>query len=311
MFKLFVESTDVTRYVSGLNWSDSVDTLGMELSFSLPFDVKGEQFPVWTIRDGSKVTLRYEDKIIFYGMVVEIEHNGNSPKRYVCFDFAFLLNKSDMTIQFKNQSADQCLAEICKRFNIKHSITSIPTKIKKIFKSQIVSEIMKEILETATNETGIKYRFEMRGDTLVMFPWNQISVTINNKWLSNAQRTQSIVERKNSITVEASDEKSIEVFAKAESPGSKALHGLLHKTEQIDSKEKAKAKQVAETLLRQLNKVHETGSITTIGNVDARSGRTLSVVEANSGFNGMYTIVSSSHTLSNGIHMMSLELEAL
>lgn len=310
-FKLTVGGKDISKIAGDLQWSDSVDTLGMELSFSLPFDRTGKQFPEATIRDGSKVTLRYKSKVIFYGMVVEIEHDGIQPKKYTCFDFAFLLNKSDMTIQFNSKPADQCLKDICKKFGIKHTVTSIPVKIKKVFKAQAVSEIMNEILEIASKSTGKKYRFEMRGNTLVVFEWNRIIVKINNKWLESAQRTESIVERKNSITVESSDEKKYKVFAKVSSKSSIKYHGLLHKTEQIDSKEKTQAKRVADNLLKQLNRVQEEGSISTLGNYEARAGRVLDVIELNSGFNGRYSILSSSHSLSNGIHMMQLDLKAV
>lgn len=310
-FTLKADGVDITKTAIDIEWSDSRDTLGMQLTFSLPFSMDDKRFRKPFIRDGSKITLRYKSKVIFYGIVVEIDHDGIKPKKYTCFDFAFHLNKSNMTIQFKNKPADQCLKEICKKFNIKHTITSIPVKIKKIYKAQDVSEIMNDILAKASTVTGKSYRFEMRGNELVIFEWNRITVKINNKWLESAQRKESITERKNSITVESSDEKKMKVYANVKSPTSVKYHGLLHLTEEIDAKEKSTAKRVADNLLKQLNKVQVEGNISTVGNYEARSGRVLSVNEANSGFKGSYTIIASTHTLSGGIHMMKLDLKAV
>lgn len=310
-FILSVEGYNLNHIASNLSWSSNSDTLGQSLTFEMPFDETGGLLPKAFIKLGDKVTLQYKSKIVFFGIIEGEESNGRAPKKYNCFDLAFYLNKSTLTIQFNNKPADDCFNEVCKKFGIKCEITSIPTKIKKIYKTETVSEILKDILSIAEKQTGKKYRFEMRGDKLTVFVWNDIYLKANVEWISNPQRSLSIGNMKNSIEIVSGDEKKIKVMASAKDNTSIKKYGLLHHSESIDDKEKSKSKQVANNLLKEFNKIQESGSVSLLGNYEARAGRLIKLDEPITGLKGDYYIKDASHTISNGIHLMSLGLEVV
>ena len=310
-YTLSVEGYAVNHIASNLAWSSNTDTLGQSLSFEMPFDETGGLLPKPFVELGDKVTLHYKSKIIFFGIVEGEEASGITPRKYNCFDLAFYLNKSTLTIQFNNKPADDCINEICKKFGIKCAVTSIPTKIKKIYKSETVSEILKDILTIAEKQNGKRYRFEMRGDTLTVFAWKDIYVEANIEWISNPQRSQSIGSMKNSVEIVSGDEKKIKVMASVKDNSSIKKYGLLHHSESIDDKEKSKAKQVANNLLKELNKTQESGSVQLLGNYEARAGRLIKLNEPITGLKGDYYIKDANHSISNGIHLMTLGLEVV
>lgn len=307
-YKLSVEGYEINHLATELSWSSNVDSLGQSLTFSVPFDDMAGLLPKNFIKIGDKVTLRYKSHIIFFGIVESESASGRAPRGYTCFDLAFYLNKSTLTVQFNSKPADACIADICKRFNIKTNIISIPFKIKKVYKGETVSEILKDILSIASQRSGRKYRFEMRGTTLVVFARKDIYVTIDNQWISDPQRTLSMGDMKNSVEIVAGDEKKVKVAAVAKDDNSIKKYGLLHHSEEIDEKEKAKAKQVADNLLKDMNKMTESSSVTLPGNHEARAGRMVRLNEPITGLVGEYGITNAQHDINNGIHLMTLTL---
>ncbi|EON70453.1 XkdQ/YqbQ family protein [Lysinibacillus sphaericus] len=308
---LSVEGYEINHIASNLTWSSNTDTLGQALTFEMSSDENNTFLPKAFIKVGNKVTLHHKSKIIFFGVVESEEANGRAPRKYNCFDLAFYLNKSTLTIQFNNKPADDCIKEICKKFGIKTTVTSIPTKIKKIYKSETVSEILKDILSIAEKQIGKKYRFEMRGDTLTVFAWKDIYVEGDIEWISNPQRSLSISSMKNSIEVVSGDEKKIKVIASVKDNEAIKKYGLLHHSESIDDKEKSKAKQVANNLLKELNKIQQSGSVSLLGNYEARAGRLIKLNEPITGLQGDYYIKDANHAISNSIHLMTLGLEVV
>jgi len=308
-FKLYANGVDVTQLAGGLTWSSDVDTLGQSLSFSVPFDKDGELLPKPFINVGDKISLRYSGEDVFFGIAIDEERSGRSPIKYNCFDLAFYLNENVLTMQFNDIPAKQAIEDLCEKIGIKCTVANIAVKIKKIYKAQAVSEILKDILTICSEQNGIKYRFEMRGDTLVVFHWKDIKVDVKTEWISNPNRKASLSGMKNRIEIVSGDEKTVKVLAKTEDGASISKYGLLTQSQTIDDKEVSKAKAVANNLLKELNKLKEEGAVSLIGDHRARAGRLVTLEEPITGLSGEFLIKSAQHTYNNGIHLMSLNLE--
>lgn len=309
LFHLYVNYIDVTTLAGDIQWSSDVDTLAQSLTFSLPFDKDGLHFPRPFIEVGHTVRLRHESgQDIFFGIVVDENRSGRGPITYNCFDFAFYLNENKTTIQFNNLSAKQAIEKLCDKFNIRYNVANLNVKIDKIYKSQTVSEIIKDILKICSEQTGIRYRFEMRIDTLVVFHWKDIRIDTNVEWISNPNRKVSLSGLKNRIEVVSDNEKAIRAFGSAQDSASIAKYGLLTESHVISEKEISKAQQVANNLLRELNKLQEDNSLSLIGDYRVRAGRLIAINEPITGIVGEFLIKSARHTYNNGIHLMDLGL---
>lgn len=320
-FKLWVVKddtmTNITPIVGNIQWSSNVDTLGQQLDFSASAN-DDRFFPRNPIEVGDMVVFQNQNEI-FRGIIVTEGRNGRFERQYTCFDPAFYLNKSKDVFQFNGEKANKAIEKMLKAYEVPiGQIVSIPVEIDKVF-TNTISENMKEILEIAQKQTGIKYRMEMRAGQLYIEKQTDLVVTgafelVTNMddidiqaSISNPSRTLSIEEMRNRIKIVKDDK----VITTVENGSLIDQFGLLTEVLSIDEKELPKAKSIAKNLLSELGKVFEECSLTMLGDERIRAGRILKIEEPNTGMSGQYLIKSAAHTLTKGIHTMSLNLEAV
>lgn len=312
--------TDITPLVGDISWKDSIDTLGIQLDFNIAnSDISN--IPKSPVDLGHMIVLQ-GNKEIFRGFTITENKQGRSAIGYTCFDYGFYLNKSKEVYQFKKIRADTAIKKVCSDFKIPvGSIISIPTVITKIYNDKELSAIIKDILDMATKSTGIKYRMEFRQgkfyiqkytDIILKATFDLAGTTQNiTDFISNPVRSRSIEEMKNSIRIYTGDEKKVKVVATAKNDTLIKRYGLLQEVQSIDAKDKAKAKNIANNMLRELGKIAEDNSIELIGNDDVRAGRVLEVNETLTGMKGKYLISDCTHTIKGGIHTMQIGLKVM
>lgn len=317
-----LEIYDISEFVSNITWSDSIDTLGMQLDFNVVVS-NDRYFPKFSVEVGDIVILRNEFEI-FRGIIVTKNFNGISEVGITAFDFCFYLNKSKIIKQFNSINASLAISQLCSEVNIKvGSIDSMRSLIKHIYYNKTIAEIIEDILEQETQETGKKYIKEMQGDSFYIFERTAKPITATFKpainiepfdvtlAIGNLSKTLSIEEMKNSIMIISGDEKSVRVLAIAKDEAGIQKYGLLQEVESIDDKDKNKVQNIADNKLKELNKIKESLNITLLGDNRARAGRVLSLIEENTNINGKYLIKSCNHSISGGNHTMTLELEMI
>lgn len=308
--------TNITPLVGAIGWRSNVDELGDELSFNIAFnDV--EFFPTNPCDIGDMVMLKNEGYEITRAIIVDEQKNGRSPVAYTAFDFAFYINKSNSKYQFKKMAADQCIKKVLGDFGVPiGNIVSMPVPITKIFPDDLVSDIIREIIEITEQQLGIKYLMEMREGKL--FVEKQKDLTVKASFMlggknhnatdaiMNPSRKRSISDMVNSIQVVGNNDKL--VLTQNDDAMIKK-YGKIQKVITLDQEEKKSAKEVAQNELNALSKITEEISIELFGDDRVRAGRLFEVVEPITGIKGTYLINDVDHSISNGIHMMSLGLE--
>ncbi|MDN4093579.1 hypothetical protein QYF48_12210 [Brevibacillus agri] len=308
--------TNITPIVGNIDWSSDINTLGQQLNFSSSAN-DDRFFPRNPIDVGNMIILKNKGEI-FRGIVVEETRNGRYERTYTCLDPAFYLNQSRDIFQFNGEKANYAIEKMLKVYDVPiGNIVSIPVEIDKIF-TNTISDNIKEILDTAHTQTGIKYRMEMRAGKLYIERQTDLVISGTFKLaynlgdadirasISNPNRTRSIENMKNQIKI-ISDDK---VVATVKNDSLIDLYGLLTETHSIDATEIANARSIASNLLEELGKVFEEGSLQMLGDENVRAGRLINIEEPITGMTGQYLIKNVNHTLSNGIHMMTLSLEA-
>lgn len=311
--------TDISPLIGDISWKDSTDTLGIQLDFNIA-NSDTDNMPKNPVDLGHMILLNGKNNEIFRGFPITESRQGRSAISYNCFDYGFYLNKSKEIYQFKNIRADAAIKQMCSDFNIPvGDIISIPTIITKIYYDKEISSIIKDILETASNSLGIKYRMEFREGKFYIQKYTDIIIkatfdldgSIQNitDFISNPTRSRSIEEMRNSIKIYTGNEESIKVVATAKNQTLINAYGLLQEVQSIDDIDIAKAKNVADNLLSDLAKIFEDNSIELPGSDEVRSGRILEVNERLTGMSGQYLIKDCTHTIKNGIHKMQLGLK--
>ncbi|WP_066503468.1 XkdQ/YqbQ family protein [Abyssisolibacter fermentans] len=307
--------TDITPLVRSIKWRSNINELGNQLDFEIAFN-DSRYFPSIPVELGSVVIIKNEEEI-FRGIVISKQNSGRNVVSYTCFDYAIYLNKSKEVYQFNKTSAKKAIETILNDFKIPiGKIAPISTVINKIYNNKLVSDIIRDIISTAEKEKGIKYRMEMRQGKL--FIENQEDLVIKATFklaqniqdydvtssISNPSRKQTIENMKNSIKVIDTNNKVIE------QRDQKLIdkYGLLQDVMLTEHKDTAKAKNLAEKMLKDLGKVMEENSVEMIGNDSVRAGRLIEIREPITGMSGQYLIKDVNHTLTNGIHRMQVGL---
>lgn len=308
--------TNITPIIGNLAWRSNIDELGVELSFDLAHG-DANYIPKNPCDLGDMVILRNNGLEITRGILVNEVRKGREPISYKAFDMAFYLNKSKRMYQFKSVTATQAITRICKENNIPiHAIASMKTKIKEIYVSETLSDIIKDILEKVNKDQSTKYRSEMRFGKFHVY--KIIDMVINPKVklapnlkefettqaINNPSRTRQIEDMRNRIQLvsdkklitQISDEKLIQRY------------GLLSEIVDVNKDDISKAKNIARNTLKELGKVFEEASVDMLGNDLVLAGRMIEIEEPITGMKGKYLINSVQHTVNNGIHKMSVDL---
>ncbi|SCY92985.1 XkdQ/YqbQ family protein [Alkaliphilus peptidifermentans] len=309
------ERIDITPMVGDISWQSNIDQLGQQLDFNISFN-DARYFPKNPCSIGDIILLKNQEEI-FRGIIVSEQNSGRQPLQYSVLDFAFYLNKSQDVYQFNSVSADKAITQILRDFNVPiGAIDPIPTLINKIYKDKVISDIIKDILDTVEGETGEKYRMEMDAGRLYIQKQSDLIVEGRFRLADNLQehnlqaaisspsRNQSIVEMKNSVKLVNNNS----IVAHERDNTLIEKYGLLQQVIEIDDNEMGRAKLIAENSLKETAMVSESNSLTMMGDDTVKAGRIIEIEEEITGMKGKYLILSCRHTLKNRNHTMSLDL---
>lgn len=315
------QKQNITPLIGNLSWSSNIDALGVELTFDYAYNDSKYLKPYDIVKIGDHVTLLNNGKVVGRFIVVDESVSGRSGKSYTAFDYAWYLNKSGVIIQFKKLAASKAIQKLLDKQGVKHKITPIKTSITQIYKGEAVSDIISDILEQATEETRTKYRMEMDGATVVVRKASdliikpQIRLTSNTplfnitETINSPSVQRSIQDMKNKVIVMSNKSESLKTYTTLSDKNNIAKYGQLVEVVDLDDKNAAQARNTAKNKLAELNKVTETISFEMLGHDSVRAGRTLVIKEPITGLKGNYLIKSASHTVSGGIHKVSVEVE--
>lgn len=320
------QTTDITKLVSDLSWSENLDTVGLTLSFSVP-DIEGKYIPRLLIMAGDIITINNDAGELVRAVVVNVSRDY--PKREIkALDFGFYLNKNDVVIQFKDKSVSECLKILFNKVGISiGNICDMPAKVNGVYIKN-VNEVIKELIKIQQDNDGKKYYYELRGKDIYVFqlPTEPISYifkpTVNvaafdvtdRKAHSRGKYTHSIENLKNRIVAVVNSKTSGEMPSKqfvAEDSENIKRYGLLTENYSVNSDEAENIQSLAENELKDKNKINRELTMDFIGHDNARPGRVMHIVDDYLGIDDNYRIQSVTHKLNGNIHTMSCTLENL
>ena len=321
MYRTIVKEIDVTNYIRDLTWRDSIDTLGVEVSFELAvnkFD-KNLSF-LYDITLGDPVQIINDKGETLVQAIIVSENPNGKTTSFTAYDMAWYLNKSTVIKQFKKMIGKDCIKSLCSEIGIKVEVSGLDTKIDKIYKDKTISGVIYDIIEQCSQFNSKKFFIEYDKDTLKVGPFKKIKVTgqyemHKNTFIDVAKNigevslSRSIVDMKNSILVITQNKEAVRTVGKEQDNESIKKYGMLQEVVTLDEKEFKKANLVAKNELKKLNKITEDFSIDVLGDDKVKSGRVIDIDLPLFNLKGEYLIKESSHTVQNGIHRINLKLE--
>lgn len=307
----------ITKKVGSLSWTDSMDSLGVEFSFTFPYSYWDSQFKN-KLQLGDLIIIKSGKKEITRGIITQTPINDDDYKGY---DYAFYLNKSETIFQCKKIGASKAITQLLARYGVPiGEMPKLATSINKLYKDKTVSEIIKSILSEVHDETGKSYRMEMtrgkfcirRSGYIKIKPKyiNELGEKTSCTKACSITGTRSIEEMKNQIIIAGTGDKKSQIKATVKNSKSIKKYGLLSQVETVDKINQAKAKQKGKNLLKKLNKVTVSFTCEMPGNSAIRAGRKIYFDRPEAGIKGWYKVKSATHSVTEGKYTVSMEMEA-
>lgn len=317
---------DITKLVENLSWNESLDTVGVSLSFSVP-DTQDRYISHQNIVAGDIIIVSNDDGELIRAVVVSVSRDY--PKRSIkAYDFGFYLNKNDLVIQFKNKSVSECLKELFGKVGVSvGSICDMPAQVDSVYIKN-VNEIINELIKIQQDNDGKKYYYELRGKAIYVFqlpaePVDYIFKPAENvaefditdkKAHSRGKYTHSIENMKNRITAVVNSKTTGNMPAMEYTISDETnikQYGLLAENYNVNSDDYKNIKSLAKNELEDKNKLKRELTMDFVGHEKARAGRVMHIVDEYLGINDYFRINSVSHKINGCIHTMSCDLEYL
>ncbi len=318
------QSADITNLVGDLSWSESFDTVGLSLSFSVP-DTVERYTPQLKIVAGDVVTVNNDDGELIRAEVISVTRDY--PKRTVkANDYGFYLNKNDIVIQFKNKRVSECLKELFNKVGVSvGSICDMPAKVNGVYIKN-VNEIIKELIKIQQDNDKKKYYYELRGKCIYVFQLSDtpieyifkpavnvaaFDVTHKNAH-SRGKYTHSIENMKNRVTAVINSKTTGNLPAveyTVSDDESIKKYGLLAENYTMNSDDLKNIKSLANNELKEKNKLKRELNMDFIGHDAARPGRVMHIEDDYFCIDDYFRIESVSHKINGNIHTMSCTLD--
>lgn len=307
----------ITKKVGSLSWTDSMDSLGVEFSFTFPYSYWDSQFKN-KLQLGDLIIIKSGKKEITRGIITQTPINGDDYRGY---DYAFYLNKSEAIFQCKKIGASKAITQLLARYGVPiGEIPKLTTAINKLYKDIAVSEIIKSILSEVHDETGKSYRMEMtrgkfcirRSGYIKIKPKyvDELGEKVSCTKACSVTGTRSIEDMRNQIIIAGTGDKKAQIKATVKDSKSIKKYGLLSQVETVEKTNQAKAKQKGKNLLKKLNKKTVSFTCEMPGSTIIRAGRKIYFNRPEAGIKGWYKVKSATHNVTEGIYTVSLEMEA-
>lgn len=362
-----ITTTDITERVANVTISDNIDSLGAHLTFesiSSNYDanLRFEPLPVGTLVIFNRISgYSYAEHLernraaptgvdalahpwLFVGIIVSRTFDNSDKWVYEAYDYGFYLNKSMINIQFNGVNATAAIEQICLKQNIKKGlICDIPTKIRKIYHANVVIDVIRDILEQAELDQGVKYRLEMANGTHFCvakcddLTVNMTAVPVNNGDVVRPgsrplelKYTTSMADMKTQVTIVGGTERYSTTYAVATKDLSESeskrlnanynpppvykttrnVYGLINEVIRVDGKDRSQLTQMAKKRLEDVGKLGISFTVKLIGDYRVRSGRFVNFIPVDKfSLTGKYLVTSSTHKYyNNRYHVMELEL---
>ena len=296
------ETREITAYTNNYQRSDGIDTLGQEFTFDLadnPFDfnlmgtrlaIGGKiEFSNQLSNNNKSATTQLneeqQEQVVFQGIVVA-------------------------EIQFNGVSGLEAIKKVCSENSVPlGNVADIKTSIKKIYQGETVSDVIKDIIKQATEETGYKYRLEYRDGKVHVEDYKDLVLDkVITQPINNYSRDLSMEDMRNSIVAISQKEKSTSVKSTIQDDESIKKYGLIKKIVKVDNKKQAQTAQIAKKTIQDTNKVAEKLNLTLLGDDTVRSGRIIIIDDYTVDIHDKFIVENCKHNYGVN-HTMTLDLK--
>ena len=317
-------NTNITKLCSNISWEESADSHVMKLTFSLP-DTNEKYIEHYMIEAGDKIRLLH-DNSLFYVFVVEEVERSYPNRNVTAVDFAYYIENNDVTIQFINMGASDCIIKLCNTLGIGiDEICDMPKVINKVYIDG-ASDVIEDIIKQQAQSDGKEYDYEMNGPKLKVYRlWDDVGI-YKHKPADNLAEFD-VTEQHSRITYKHSIngmKNSVRAYINSDTDGhlpaieyvlqdqdNARRYGKLQANFAVQADDQSRIGELAKNELEDKDKLHREISCVMIGNISARKNRVMYIEDEYTGLKCKVRIASVKHTINSGVWSMELTFNTL
>ena len=295
------KSADITGYLKAITWSGSYTDCAWQLTCDVLPDALCEL--------GGAIRLYHGSDMLFSGRI--FERGRDSSQQFlspVAYDRGIYLKRNKVYLAVRKRTPEAVARELCREYGVSvGSLAVTGVALSRNFLGSSIYQVIQTMYTLAAEQTGEKYQVRFTGDLLNVVVKEKSADTLrlipgNN--LLRCSSTDSITDMINSVAAYNDDYQRIATYKSSQ--GYAALYGLME--EAIKASKNEDSAKTAKQLLED-NGIKTTITAECIGNVKLITGNTVVVHEPVTGTDGLFWILSDSHTKQNGIYQAKLTLD--
>lgn len=312
--------TDITEAVSSPEARDELSALSVELTFTAVRNNNRDKYMHWyDIQPGDKIRVVNHGAEVFSGVILTVGLDGTVTAN----DPGWYLSKSETVLQVSNAAAADAVRRMCAKAGITAGTIDLPpTRISEVWVGSTPEQILEDILDICSAETGQTYRRRVRNGALQVGPLPSVPIIAYHKPADNlgafditlakgdVTGSDSMSELTNSVVL-AEGGDTAKTLGRAYNSASIAKYGLLQEVETLSGDETtAQARQRVKNLLSQGDRLTRERTVEEIWGADEVVSGILLQFQPNSyGVTGVQRVTGVTHRYGHP-HLMSLTVEA-
>lgn len=312
--------TDITEAVSSPEARDELSALSVELTFTAVRNNSRDKYMHWyNIRPGDKIRVVNHGAEVFSGVILTVGLDGTVTAN----DPGWYLTKSEIVLQVSNAAAADAVRRMCAKAGIPAGTIDLPpTRISEVWVGSTPEQILEDILDICSAETGQSYRRRVRNGALQVGPLPSVPIIAYHKPADNlgafditlakgnVTGSDSMSELTNSVVL-AEGGDTAKTLGRAYNSASIAKYGLLQAVETLSGDETtAQARQRVRNLLSQGDRLTRERTVEEIWGADEVESGILLQFQPNSyGVTDVQRVTGVTHRYGHP-HLMSLTVEA-
>ena len=312
--------TDITEAVDAPEARDELSALSVEVSFTAVRNNNRDKYMHWyNIEPGDKLRIVNHGAEVFSGVILSVGLDGTVTAN----DPGWYLTKSQVIFQASNAAAPDAVRRLCAKAGIAAGTIDLPpTRISGVWVGTTPEQILEDILDICSAETGLTYRRRVRNGALQVGPLPTAPIIAYHKPADNlgafditlakgsVTGSDSMADLVNSVALAEGGDTG-KMLGRAYNAASIAKYGLLQAVETLSGDENtAQARRRLGTLLSQQDRLKRERTVDEIWGADEVESGILLQFQSNSyGVTGVQRVTGVTHRYGHP-HLMSLTVEA-
>ena len=175
--------TDITEAVDAPEARDELSALSVEVSFTAVRNNNRDKYMHWyNIEPGDKLRIVNHGVEVFSGVILTVGLDGTVTAN----DPGWYLTKSQVIFQAANAAAPDAVRRLCAKTGIAAGTIDLPpTRISQVWVGTTPEQILEDILDICSAETGLTYRRRVRGGALQVGPMPTVPIIAYHKPADN------------------------------------------------------------------------------------------------------------------------------